>query len=160
MFAILASLCIVEGNNFSPVRFSLKLYIFKIQVCSLPASSQNIQDWSKYKPRYPTVSPWADRPSWRPLEALLENIEDGEEPAGERYPGYRKGTKSFAGNIALSQDFFIFVMKPQETVDCPGPVRGLLEERRRPPTNIPGWRDCLLTRPGSVEELSSLTSGS
>jgi len=80
MFAILAALSIV-------------------QVYSLPASNQNGIDWSKYEPRYPTVSPW-DGKTDLPLEVLLRKIQD-QEPVRERYPGYKKGTKSFAGDCGL-----------------------------------------------------------
>ena len=97
MFAILASLCLVQVVT---EYFSSSVQTrFPFQVYSLPASNQNGIDWSKYETRYPTVSPW-DGQTDLPLEVLLKKIQD-QDPVQERYPGYKKGTKSFAGNVCL-----------------------------------------------------------
>jgi len=79
--------------------FAILATLLVVQVYSLPASNQKGIDWSKYEPRYPTVSPW-DGKTDLPLEALLKKIQD-QEPVRERYPGYKKGTKSFAGDCGL-----------------------------------------------------------
>ena len=104
MFALLAALCIVQVQNFSQAPAQSRL--FKFQVYSLPAANQKGIDWSKYEARYPTVSPW-DGKTDLPLEALLKKIQD-QEPVRERYPGYKKGTKSFAGNVSFSSDKNVF----------------------------------------------------
>ena len=49
------------------------------------------------------MSPW-DGKTDLPMEVLMKGVLD-QEPVRERYPGYKKGTKSFAGNY-MSQTCF------------------------------------------------------
>jgi len=79
--------------------FVILASFFILQVHSLPAANQGGIDWSKYEPRYPTVSPW-DGKTDLPMEVLMKGILD-QEPVRERYPGYKKGTKSFAGDCGM-----------------------------------------------------------
>merc|ERR1711973_572355 len=78
--------------------FAVLASLFIYQAQCLPAVSQGI-DWSKYQPRYPTVSPRNDKIDL-PAEYVLQLL-GNQEPVRERYPGYKKGTKSFAGECGL-----------------------------------------------------------
>ena len=51
--------------------------------------------------RYPTVAPW-DGQTDLPVDVLVKKIlSQNDQPARGSYPGYKRGTKSFAGDCGL-----------------------------------------------------------
>jgi len=68
------------------------------QVGSLPTVKKSI-NWDNIKPRYPTFTPW-DPKDQLPQDLLRDIINMGP-PTSERYPGYKKGTKSMAGECGI-----------------------------------------------------------
>merc|ERR1712215_393773 len=56
-------------------------------------------NWEKIKPRYPTFTPW-DTKDQLPQDLLRDIINMGP-PTSERYPGYKKGTKSMVGECGI-----------------------------------------------------------
>jgi len=70
------------------------------QVSSLPTKDGKI-DWSKIETKYPTVAPW-DGQTDLPVDVLVKKIlSENDQPARGSYPGYKRGTKSFAGDCGL-----------------------------------------------------------
>merc|ERR1712029_978132 len=108
--------------------------ILLLQVHSLPRTGQGKIDWSKIQPKRRSVESWNGN-SDLPQDVLVKKIlAANEQAAPESYPGYKKGTKSFAGDCGL-----------------PGPSGRIVGERRRPLISILGWLLCSSTTSGSVE---------
>ena len=61
---------------------------------SLPRASPSTHDWTRYKPRHLGVTPW---PQGRPLP-LVDPATPSTSP---RHPGYKRGTRSMAGQCGL-----------------------------------------------------------
>jgi len=72
------------------------------QVCSLPASDKRAPisiNWDNIKPKYPTFTPWdpkVDIPG-----DILSSIVNMGPATTERMPGYKKGSKSVAGECGI-----------------------------------------------------------
>lgn len=71
------------------------------QVSSLPTVEKTLPaiDWDNIKPKYPTFTPW--NPKDQLPKDLLKNIINMGPPTTERLPGYKKGTKSMAGECGI-----------------------------------------------------------
>jgi len=71
------------------------------QVSCLPAvqkTSTSI-NWDNIKPKYPTFTPW--NPKVQVPEDVLQSIVNMGPPTSERLPGFKKGTKSMAGECGI-----------------------------------------------------------
>jgi len=71
------------------------------QVCSIPAVKKTLPpiNWDNIQAKYPTFTPWD--PKEQLPQDLLENIINMGPPTSERTPGYKKGTKSMAGECGM-----------------------------------------------------------
>jgi len=71
------------------------------QVSGLPTVQKTLSsiNWSNIKPKYPTFSPW--NPKDQLPQDLLKDIINMGPPTSERLPGYKKGTKSMAGECGI-----------------------------------------------------------
>jgi len=71
-------------------------------VKSVPAENLKLPpiDWDNIQARYPTFTPW--NPDQVLPQELLRSILNQGPPTSERYPGYKKGTKSMAGECGLA----------------------------------------------------------
>jgi len=74
--------------------------ILLLQVHSLPRTGQGKIDWSKIQPKRLSVDSWNGKTDL-PQDVLVKKILAANEQAPESYPGYKKGTKSFAGDCGL-----------------------------------------------------------
>jgi len=72
---------------------------FAVQVFGLPSKSGSTVDWTKFKTRIPQITPW-DSVNDLPQD-VLRSIMNQEPQSSERHPGYRKGTKSMAGECGV-----------------------------------------------------------
>merc|ERR1719430_2411897 len=73
------------------------------QASALPAGSLVALppiDWDTIQPRYPTFTPW-DPKKPLPKDIFLSPDTLGP-PTSERFPGYKKGSKSMAGECGLA----------------------------------------------------------
>merc|ERR1712130_528002 len=74
--------------------------ILLLQVHSLPRTGQGKIDWSKIQPKRLSVDSWNGKTDL-PQDVLVKKILAANEQAPESYTGYKKGTKSFAGDCGL-----------------------------------------------------------
>jgi len=68
------------------------------QVSSLPTIQKPI-NWNNIKPKLPTFTPWTDKT--KIPEEMLRSIINMGPPTTERLPGFKKGTKSMAGECGI-----------------------------------------------------------
>jgi len=72
------------------------------QVCCLPATSKKDPisiNWDNIKPKYPTFTPWD--PEVEVPGDILRSIVNMGPATSERLPGYKKGSKSMAGECGI-----------------------------------------------------------
>merc|ERR1712121_599358 len=86
-----------SSDKMGKMNFILAVFALA-QASALPTSQKNELppiDWANIEPRLPTFTPW--NPKEKLPEDLLRNILNMGPPTSERHPGYKKGTRSFAG---------------------------------------------------------------
>jgi len=84
-------------------KMNFLLAVFALAQASALLTKQNELppiDWANIEPRLPTFTPW--NPKEKLPEDLLRNILNMDPPTSERHPGYKKGTKSFAGECGVA----------------------------------------------------------
>merc|ERR1712121_384768 len=91
-----------SSDKMGKMNFILAVFALA-QASALPTSQKNeltTIDWANIEPRLPTFTPW--NPKEKLPEDLLRNILNMGPPTSERHPGYKKGTKSFAGECGVA----------------------------------------------------------
>jgi len=83
------------------IQFLGCLLLASVVTC-LPTTRQDLPpiNWDNIQAKYPTFTPW--RPSQRLPQDFFDAAVNMGPPTSERFPGYKKGTKSMAGECGIA----------------------------------------------------------